>query len=223
MVSVPDGEWYRMIPSRFPPIDLFEELYDSHEEMEVAAYIEGLTSPRQQQALDNLRRVPASEWRMGPGASVIMAPFVYLSKETRFSDGTFGVYYAAHSQETAIAETSYHRARFLAATDQPSQEATMRVYSGHIGGRVADLRSDKYQNLLGKGGTYEASQSFARRLKESDIPGVLYPSVRHETGLCIGIFKPSLVAAPTQRMHLRYVYNGNTKQITHVYEIRALE
>ena len=46
-----------------------------------------------------------------------MAAFTHLNPEgSRFSDGSWGVFYAAHSVATAVEETVYHRERFLAAT-----------------------------------------------------------------------------------------------------------
>ena len=63
-------------------------------------------------------RAGAAEERVsGPGATPVMAAFTHLNPGgSRFSDGSYGVYYAAHSLETAIAEVSHHRAIFLRRT-----------------------------------------------------------------------------------------------------------
>jgi len=151
-----------------------------------------------------------------------MAPFTHLSTQTRFSDGTFGVYYAAKSLETAIEETKYHRARFLAQTDQPDQEIAMRVYSGGLKKRMLDLRPSNFQGLL-KPSDYKPSQTFARKMWESaDTNGLLYPSVRHQGGFCVAAFRPTAVEIPTQRMHLKYVYSRSAKAIVQVYEARLM-
>ena len=61
----------------------------------------------------------------GPGATPVMAAFTHLNPEgSRFSDGTYGVYYAAHSLETAIAEVSHHRAVFLRRTTSRRSTST---------------------------------------------------------------------------------------------------
>ena len=157
----------------------------------------------------------------GPGASIVMAPFTHLSTQTRFSDGTFGVYYAAKSLKTAMEETKYHRAHFLSQTDQPDQEITMRVYAGKIKGRMRDLRPDGFARLFNPS-DYTDSQSFARAMCDDGAGGLLYPSVRHAGGICVAVFCPSSVGIPQQRMHLKYVYRRASKAIIEVYEARAL-
>lgn len=62
-----------------------------------------------------------------------MAAFTHINPTgSRFSDGTYGVYYAADRLETAVAETAYDRFRFLAATREPPQEIDMRSYTADI-------------------------------------------------------------------------------------------
>ncbi len=57
-----------------------------------------------------------------------MAAFTQLNPEgDRFTNGTYGVFYAGRAFETAIAETRDHRTRFLQATSEPAQELDMRV------------------------------------------------------------------------------------------------
>lgn len=212
---------YRIIPSRYPPIPLFEAIYDTAEELAVAFEIEALTNPRVLQEIGELDRVAPQERVTGPGSSIVMAPFTHLSGETLFSDGTFGVYYAALTLQTAIAETSYHRARFLAATDQPDQEIALRVHSGKVRCRLRDLSSEPFRPLLDPD-DYTASQVFARRQRDGGANGLRYPSVRDAEGVCVAVFRPTCVAIPRQRMHLKYIYKRSTRMITHVYEAREL-
>lgn len=218
-VPVPKGEWFRIIPSQYPPIQVFEDIYESAEEFALAAAIEGMTNPRLQQEMGNLRRVPKEAWRSGPGMSVVMAPFIYLHDEARFSDATYGAYYAAGSIETAIEESAYHRARFLSCTNQPNQRVTMRVYSGSITGDVVSIEASPFAFLLRPTSTYRESQEFARAQRELGVDGILYSSVRDEGGRCIAVFCPSCVHAPKQRMHLEYIYDAREQRIRDVLDI----
>ncbi|MGJ8651771.1 MAG: RES family NAD+ phosphorylase [Opitutaceae bacterium] len=215
------GDFFRIIPSRFPPISIYEAIYESAEELEIAYALEAMTNPRTLEEAGDLNLVPVEERVTGAGASIVMAPFTHLSAYTRFSDGSFGVYYAAKSLETAIEETKYHRARFLAATEEADQEITMRVYSGGLKCRLSDLRPELYAPVL-KPDSYEASQAFAREQKGQGANGLLYPSVRHEGGHCVAVFRPKALAIPKQRMHLKYVYSKASQSISHVYEARML-
>ena len=51
-----------------------------------------------------------------------MAPFVHtsLDRPSRFTDGSFGVYYAGDCLEVALFETIHHHQKFMAATDEPA-------------------------------------------------------------------------------------------------------
>src|SRR6185437_15710768 len=78
---------------------------------------------------------------VGPGAGYIMAAFTHVSPDgSRFSDGTYGVFYAAQREATAIAETRYHRERFMRATHEPRCELDMRVLSVTVTAPMHDLR-----------------------------------------------------------------------------------
>lgn len=148
LISLGRKEFFRIIPSRFPPISIFEELYESDEDREIAFAIEGLTNPRLRHEAGDIDLIPRGEWLTGPRASPVMAAFTHLGFPSRFTDGSFGIYYAARTLKTAIAETSYHRALFLAATEQPDQEITMRTYSGTTCRELHDVTGSKFANLL---------------------------------------------------------------------------
>ncbi len=118
---------WRIIPSRFPPIDLFERVADPAD-LEAIVACETLTNDRIRDAVGELQLVPQQDRLSGRGTSHIMAAFTHLNPAgSRFSDGTFGVFYAAYTLDTAIAETRYHREQFLRATSEPPLELDMRV------------------------------------------------------------------------------------------------
>ena len=54
-----------------------------------------------------------------PGCGPIMAAFTHLNPNgSRFSDGSYGVFYCARGRHTAIEETRYHSTLFLMATNK---------------------------------------------------------------------------------------------------------
>ena len=55
----PDGRWYRLVPSHFPTVNVFEDCYDSAEELEVAFEIEALTNDRLRQEAGNNEPIAA--------------------------------------------------------------------------------------------------------------------------------------------------------------------
>lgn len=120
-----------------------------------------------------------------------MAAFTHLNPEaSRFSDGTFGVFYAARAEATAIRETVFHRERFLAATTQPAQQVTMRCYVSSILRPLYDVRVGHDGLHDPDPGTYPVSAAFARVLRLANSEGISYRSVRHAGGECVAVFWP---------------------------------
>jgi hypothetical protein len=205
---------HRILPSRFPPIQLFERLTDDPGQWEALAEIESLTNPRLRDEIGEIRLVPLEERVSGPGASWVMASFTHLNPSgSRFSDGSYGVYYAARELLTAIAETTFHLGRFYAATADPPHAEDMRVLSGRIDARFHDLRGDprggdpRWQACLDPD-DYAVSRALGQRLRAAGSNGLVWPSVRRAGGQCLGAFRPKAVGIPVQGRHLRYHWDG---------------
>ena len=200
---------YRIIRSRFPPINLFEDIADPAD-WDALAAAEMKTNPRFAEALGELGLVPAERRVNGPGASWVMAAFTHISPDrpSRFADGTFGAYYAGDSFEVALAETLFHHARFMRATAEPSGlTSDFRELVGTVDAELHDLRADGYALCLDPD-DYAISQGLARQLRAGGSNGVVYPSVRQGGGQCIAAFHPDVVVIPAQGRHLSYYWDG---------------
>lgn len=223
-VAVTHVAWkpcWRIIPSRFPPIALFERVTEP-DDLEAIFELESLTNPRLRDEVGEISLVPPEERISGPGTSIIMAAFTHLNPEgSRFSDGTYGVFYAANDLETAIAETRHHRERFMRATKQEHMELDMRVYVTNLDGDLHDLRGQKAtQPLVYHNDNYAAGQHLAKTLRKEGSNGIAYDSVRREGGECVAVFRPRLLSNGRQERHLCYVWDGS--RIVSVYEKREL-
>ena len=205
---------FRIIPSKFPPINFFERIVRP-EQMEAAWYLESLTNERLRDETGDITLVPKEERISGSGASVVMAAFTHIGYSSRFSDGAFGVYYAARSLETAVRETAFHRARFLAATQQAPGEIDMRAYVGKLNESMKDVRAPRFKSLHDPN-DYSVSQVFGKLRREQRDFGLVYNSVRHVGGECVAVFRPKAVSLPVAGAALGYVWDG--ARITHVYE-----
>lgn len=209
---------YRMINSSFPPITLFEDLLDPSE-LETAYMLEGLTNDRLVEEAGVLSRVRPEDRVSGPGSTPIMAAFTHIGKISRFTNGTYGVYYAADSQAAAIAETKYHQEKFLAATNEPDIELTMRTYVNQVLKPMHDIRVDYPHLHDANPAGYGPAQAFAMQLREKLSWGLLYNSVRLNGHECVAAFRPPAMSIPTQGTHVRYVWDSSTQQISFVFEI----
>jgi hypothetical protein len=212
-------EWepsFRIIPSRFPPINLFETVTDPRDYDAVCA-LESMTNPRLRDEMGTLDLVPREDRISGVGSSPIMAAFTHLNPAgSRFSDGTFGVYYCAKDLETAIMETIHHLVIRLRETNEPPQHLDMRVIHANLTAHMVPLNSKDHANLL-KPDSYADSQVFGRELRKAGLDGIHYPSVRYQGGECAAAFRPRLLSPCLQTKHLAYPWNGRDIQRSGIY------
>jgi len=168
-------------------------------------------NPRLRDAIGEIRLVPAEERISGPGASWVMAAFTHLNpKGSRFSDGTYGVYYAARELQTAIRETAHHFGRFATDSADRVRYENMRVLVGRIDNRFADVASlpAPLRARVLAPDSYADSQPFGAQLRTDGANGVIYHSVRHQGGQCVAAFRPRAVGIPVQSKHLRFHWDG---------------
>jgi len=207
---------YRLIPSHFPPVGVYDRVANPADLAAVFA-VENLTNPRLRQEAGDISLVPPQDRVSGAGTTPIMAAFAHLNPEgSRFSDGSYGVYYAGRTIDTAIAETRYHRARFLALTREDPLEIDMRTYLAELDGELHDIRGRNDLSDVYDRDSYAAGQTLARALKAVNSYGIAYDSVRHAGGECVGVFRPPALSNCIQGPHFGYVWDGT--QIATVYE-----
>lgn len=208
---------YRLIASRYPTVGLYDEIADPAD-LDVVFAIEALTNPRIRGELGQLELVQPADRVSGPGTTPIMSAFTHLNPEgSRFSNGSYGVYYAADTLDTAIAEVSHHRAVFLSRTDEPAIDIDMRLILADLDAKLHDLRAlGKASAPLLDPDSYAAGQVLGARLRERGSWGVVYPSVRRAGGQCVGILRPRALHRARQGKHLALHWDG--ERISHWFE-----
>lgn len=209
---------HRVIPTRFPAIDLFERVA-SMADFDALYALEAMTNDRIRDEVGDISLVPPEERLFGEGSSPIMAAFTHLNPQgSRFSDGSYGVFYCARKKETAIAETRYHQALFMADTDEPPMRLQMRLYTVRAKGQVADLReASRTDPRIVDPDSYGYAQGTGSTLRSEGALGILYPSVRHAGGQCLAGLRPSLLKNCAHAAYLEYNWNG--REIDAVFEV----
>ncbi|MCP5364921.1 MAG: RES family NAD+ phosphorylase [Hyphomicrobiales bacterium] len=202
----------RIIRSRFPPIPLFEDIADPTD-WDLLNSAETKTNPRIAETIGRLDLVPIERRVSGPNASYVMAPFTHVSTDrpSRFSNGTYGVYYCANRTETAIFETIYHHERFLHATSEPPGWCSeYRELAGTLHADVHDIRDGHpaWRSSLDPD-DYAAAQILGAQLRAAGSDGIIYPSVRDPGGTCAGLFWPDVPGVPDQASHYSYHWDGD--------------
>jgi len=203
----------RIIRSRFPPIDIFDDIAEPADWPLLLA-AEQKTNPRLMETLGAIDLLPPQRRVAGPGASYLMAPFTQISRNrpSRFSDGRYGVLYAARQFETALMETVHHHALFMARTREvPGWTSQFREILLDITAALHDLRrGDAAVAPALSPDDYAASQQLAAVLRAGGSDGIAYPSQRHPTGECVALFYPDRARNPIQGRHLDYHWNGSS-------------
>jgi hypothetical protein len=212
---------HRVIPTRFPAIDLFERVA-SAEDFDALYALEAMTNDRIRDEVGDIRLVPPEERLFGEGSSPIMAAFTHLNPQgSRFSDGSYGLFYCGRKRETAIAETRHHQAQFMRATGEPPMRLQMRLYTVKAKGQVADLReASRTDPRIIDPDNYGYAQGIGRTLRSAGALGILYPSVRHSGGQCLAALKTSLLKHCVHSAYLEYNWNG--REIDAVFEVAQL-
>ncbi|WP_320821795.1 RES family NAD+ phosphorylase [Reinekea sp.] len=208
---------YRMVPSRFPPVNLFE--WAAGPEFEALAALESDTNDRLLNDAGALALVPLGERIFGPGSTPVMAAFTHIGHDNRFNDASIGAYYAALSKQTAIAETRFHRQRFMSASNDPPGSVQMRCYSNDMASEVSleSLCAADFRGFFGASTQYAASQAYAAERRGTGTAGFYYPSVRDTGGRCVVAFRPNALTAAVQCGHYEYFWNGH--EIEQVFEM----
>jgi hypothetical protein len=201
----------RIIASRYPPIHLFERVSPDPVVWDALIAAEMKVNPRVRDEVGEIRLVPPEDRVSGPNASYVMSSFTHVNpKGSRFSDGSYGVYYAARDFVTALRETAFHFGRIAQDSDDGPRYEDMRVLVGRIEHRFDDVGAlpQEKRALILDPDSYAASQAYGRELREAGSDGVTYPSVRDKGGECVGAFRPRVVGIPVQSKHLRYHWDG---------------
>ena len=173
---------YRLIPSRFPPIGLFDTVATAADLPAVMELV-GWTNDRL--VVERLNRLPQSAWVFGrPNSSVIMASFLHVAPGgMRFNAGELGAWYAAAALRTAVAEVGHHLRREAVATSATELSRTYRTYTAALAGRFVDVRGcTSTRPDLYNSSSYAHSQIFGEDVRSSGGSGILYDSLRHVGG-----------------------------------------
>lgn len=202
----------RIIGSEHVGENLFDQVASPSEFDDLIALAD-LTNPAIRAAQGEFDLVALHDRLYGPGTGLIMSAFSWPGHASRFSDGRFGVFYAGRTVDTAIAETTYHQARFLAGLPAAVVEKTLLLLT--VRETLVDVRDphtappDLYDPLH-----YGAGQVFAAFVRQQQGYGIVYDSVRDTPhGECVAIFRPPAIVPPV-RVHQTLEYHWDGQAIT---------
>ncbi|HTW57189.1 MAG TPA: RES family NAD+ phosphorylase [Terriglobales bacterium] len=202
ITQIDQRDTHRLIPAQYADdgASVLTRLTDNPETLEGISELDNATNDR---LLAESRLAPGIDERelvFGiPSYRIINAAFCHPSPVgARFNSADRGAWYASFELETSQAEVAYHRQLWLTETSWDEEDSA--DYADYL----ADFRAE-FHDLRGPTGrdweyaaclsptSYAASQRLAAHLLELGSAGIVYPSVRHVGGTCIGCFRPVLV------------------------------
>ena len=204
---------YRLIPSQFPPIGLFDMVAtaaDLEAVMELAAW----TNDRL--VAERVARLPRSEWVYGrANASVVMAAFLHAAPGgLRFNGPDLGAWYAPASVRTAIVEVAHHLRRETIATGAARAQRKYRTYSARLDGDYLDLRGQRTARPeIYDSSSYATAQAFGEAVRAAGGAGLLFDSLRHAGGLNVVAYRPTNVRDVVQSDHFEIAVQRDTRRI----------
>lgn len=194
---------YRNIVSLRITENLFDDLSDNHADWNTAIELELQTKPATYISATPIIHRPFEEaaWNEAIGF-----PFRTWSR-SRYSDGSFGVWYGSDTIETTIYETVYHWRNNLLADagfTAPGIKIERRVHLVRCDAALVDLRSlVKHHPMLVDKTDYTLTHQLGGRLHREGHPGLLTKSARC-SGNVYAILNPAILSNPRPNCYLTY-------------------
>jgi len=184
---------------------LFDDLTDDVDAWQSAQQLELETKPKvfTKQTPVIHRPFEESEWN-----SVIGFPFLN-STQSRYSDGTYGVWYGADDLETTVCETVHHwRTKLLSDAEgflKPGVSIERKVYLVCCDSALIDLRPlvQKFPEVCYPD-DYTATYAIGRKMHHEGHPGLVSKSARCK-GDIYAIFTPDVLSDARHACFLTYV------------------
>jgi hypothetical protein len=204
---------YRLIPSRFPPIGLFDTVATA---ADLAAVMDLVGWTNDRLIVERVARLPQSEWVYGtPNASIVMAAFLHVaSGGMRFNGPDLGAWYASDDVRTAAAEVGHHLRRETVARSVDTLRRTYRTYTATLLGDYLDIREQQAQYPeVYASDRYDASQKFGEEVRSSGGAGILYTSLRRKSGINVVAFRTRNITDVVQEDHFEIAVSAKDRTI----------
>lgn len=209
------SDMHRNIVSLRESLNLYDDLTDSPEGWQAAMDLELTAKPHTYISDQPIIDRPFEESAF---YEAINYPFENWSK-TRYSDGSFGVWYGADSLETSIHETVYHwRKNLLEDANWHTIEGVVierKVYLVRCDAALLNFipKLEAFPALIDPApSSYHITHQVGARIHHDGHPGLISHSARCE-GDGYAIFKPQVLSNPRQFCYLTYRVEGGSVTI----------
>ncbi len=206
------GYWYRLIPSRFPTIDIYRRVAP-RSLWPLASVVETATNPRVRlkekltKGCDTPDTIPPKlqNWNH--------APFAYRNPAgSRFLGPDYGVLELADTIQTALAVSVRKREAFLGDAAMPPLDIEMRVLKHEVKGPFIDVTT------LPIDAPEDERWRLGARLLEQGARGARFRWPDRPAGYGIAVFDGDLLGPAIQTQHYKFRWDG--ERIHEIYSFR---
>lgn len=188
--------------------DLFDDLTDNPDGWALAQQVEAQVRPPPYRSGTPVIDRPFEDAKW---FNAIAWPFNHWSA-SRFSDGSFGVWYGCDSAQATVYESAYHWYRWFlrdAGFENEPVVGERKLYAVTCAAALLDFRPlvIDYPDLLHKT-DYTVAQSVGARIHREGHPGLVIPSVRYPQGENYVVMNPAVLSNPRFHCQLTYRVDG---------------
>ena len=120
----------------------------------------------------------------------------------RFNNGQLGAWYAGLALKTSIAEVAHHLRREAGFRRLSEMRIQYRSYTARLAGDYVDIRNAQTTKPeLYVPNDYSASQAFGEGIRMAGGSGIVYASLRHQSGTNVAAFRPRDILDVMQAAH----------------------
>lgn len=203
---------HHLVPSKYsdPDESVLTRIADDDEHLAAIFDLDHVNNDRLTAENNLLPGIGVTELVFGvPYYRMVNAAFCHAAPTgARFNGPDRGAWYAGFTPEVSQAEVAFHKSVELAEVDWWHETMTYDDYLADFGGAFHDIRGDAgFADCLAAD-SYRAAQTLGATLLAAGAVGLLYPSVRHQTGNCIACFRPAMVGNVRKDATYQFTWDG---------------
>jgi hypothetical protein len=210
---------HRLIPAKYGAVSVLETLALPADVLADLSELDAATNERKIAEHGDTSAIGLGELLFGvPDAHVVNAAFTHPGPfGGRFHGPQRGAWYAGFEIETSVAEVAFHKRRFLADGRIRGQHTFSYIdFLADFSGSFHTLDPAEQESCLQIDlvpRCYGTSQALANKLLFEGSNGIVYPSVRRPSGICIACFRPALVFHPRRGRNYRLTVGAGTDAV----------
>ncbi len=129
---------------------------------------------------------------------------------TRYSDGSFPVFYSALERETAKEEIKHHTRKYLTQHATKPRTVYFLRFACDFNGSGKDLRIKHNEWPWLTHDNYSKCHDIAREAVHENLDGLLAPSARRDSGTCLPVFKRAAISNPISEDVVSFTFDPST-------------